>query len=70
MKAYDPGRREDPRIVLGYGLQDRTVRGLGLVAGVLPGDHVFTSSGGHDWRTWKRLWRAMLPTVLRATGRG
>ncbi len=25
-----------------------------------------TSSGGHDWRTWKRLWRAMLPTLLRA----
>jgi hypothetical protein len=56
--------------VLGYGLQDRTVPGLGLLAGVLPGDHVFTSSGRHDWRTWKRLWRAMLPTVLPATGRG
>ena len=70
LKTYDPARREYPRIVLGYGLQDGTVPGLGFVPGVLPGDHVFTWSGGHDWRTWKRLWRAMLPTVLRATGRG
>jgi hypothetical protein len=70
LKKYDPASRESPRIVLGYGLQDRIVLGLGLVAGVLPADHVFTSSGGHDWRTWTRLWRAMLPTVLRATGRG
>jgi pimeloyl-ACP methyl ester carboxylesterase len=69
LKAYDPASREGPRIVLGYGLQDRTVPGLGLLAGVLPGDHVFTSSGRHDWRTWTRLWRAMLPTVLPATGR-
>jgi hypothetical protein len=46
------------------------VPGLGLGARVLPGDHVFRSSGGHDWRTWTRLWPAMLPTVLRATGRG
>jgi S-formylglutathione hydrolase FrmB len=70
LKAYDPARRAYPRVVLGYGLQDRTVPGLGLLAGVLPGDHVFTSSGRHDWRTWTRLWRAMLPTVLPATGRG
>jgi pimeloyl-ACP methyl ester carboxylesterase len=70
LKAYDPARREYPRIVLGYGLQDRTVPGLGLLAGILPGDHVFTSADRHDWRTWTRLWRAMLPTVLPATGRG
>jgi hypothetical protein len=61
LKAYDPARRAYPRIVLGYGLQDRIVPGLGLLAGVLPGDHVFASSGRHDWRTWTRLWRAMLP---------
>jgi hypothetical protein len=35
-RAYDPGRQEYPRILLGYGLQDRSVPGLGLVAGVLP----------------------------------
>jgi pimeloyl-ACP methyl ester carboxylesterase len=64
LKQYDPARPDCPRIVLGYGLADSSAPGLGLLADILPGAHVFTARGRHDWRTWRRLWHAMLPTFL------
>jgi pimeloyl-ACP methyl ester carboxylesterase len=64
LKQYDPARSGCPRIVLGYGLRDKAVPGLGLLADILPREHVFTARGRHDWRTWRRLWHAMLPTFL------
>jgi pimeloyl-ACP methyl ester carboxylesterase len=64
VKQYDAARSAAPLIVLGYGLADRFGPGLGLLAEVLPPEHVFTSPGRHDWRTWSRLWRAMVPRLL------
>lgn len=70
LKQHDPARPESPRIVLGYGLRDSSAAGLGLLADILPGEHVFKARGRHDWRTWRHLWRTMLPTLLPASEGG
>lgn len=49
-----------PPVYLGYGTGDRFARPNGLLAEVLPPDHVFTTRGGHTWRTWSRLWDAIV----------
>lgn len=51
---------QTPRIVLGWGLQDRLGRSNRLLADVLPPGQVFTTAGKHDWPVWRALWRAML----------
>ena len=30
------------------------------LASHLPPGHVLTLTGGHDWRTWRRLWQSFL----------
>jgi pimeloyl-ACP methyl ester carboxylesterase len=70
LKQHDPARPECPRIVLGYGLRDSSAPGLGLLADILPEEHVFKARGRHDWRTWRHLWRTMLPTLLPASEGG
>ena len=47
-------------LYLGYGRDDRFARGAALLAQDLPGPHVMVTDGGHDWETWKRLWRETL----------
>ena len=49
-----------PRIHLGYGLEDRFASGLHQVAQALTKHHVDTISGGHDWPTWITLWERFL----------
>ena len=49
-----------PRVYLGYGNRDSFARGNALLAEHLPADRVFVIPGGHDWKTWRELWRAML----------
>lgn len=49
-----------PRIYLGYGESDRFAPANALLADALPREHVFSIPGGHDWRTWKRLWHLFL----------
>ncbi len=48
---------------LGYGAQDQFAAANRLLAEVLPSDHVYTTSGTHDWRTWKRVWGSMVQTM-------
>jgi pimeloyl-ACP methyl ester carboxylesterase len=48
------------QIYLGYGVGDMFARAHGLLAEVLPQDQVFSIPGGHDWRTWKKIWRSFL----------
>jgi pimeloyl-ACP methyl ester carboxylesterase len=48
-------------IYLGYGESDIFAKANALLAELLPGERVYLISGRHDWRTWKRLWHAMLP---------
>lgn len=49
-----------PRLVLGYGTRDSLAPANRLLAETLPAERVFTADGGHDWRTWGELWRAIL----------
>lgn len=49
-----------PKLYLGYGLGDRFAAANALFARHLPDEHVLTVTGGHDWRTWKRLWDGFL----------
>lgn len=55
--AAPPAR---PAVYLGYGLADRFVRGHTMLAERLPRDRVVTAAGGHDWKTWRALWHAVL----------
>jgi pimeloyl-ACP methyl ester carboxylesterase len=45
---------------LGYGRQDRFSRAHELMAAALPAKCVDVIDGGHDWRTWFRLWERFL----------
>ena len=49
-----------PRITLGVGEEDRLAAGHRLLASALPADHVFRTSGAHDWPTWTKLWDTVL----------
>ena len=49
-----------PRLYLGYGSGDRFAAANALFASHLPPGHVLTLTGGHDWRTWRRLWQSFL----------
>jgi pimeloyl-ACP methyl ester carboxylesterase len=51
-----------PAIYLGYGTRDRYAGAHAILATALPPERVFTTPGGHDWRTWERLWGTMAGT--------
>jgi pimeloyl-ACP methyl ester carboxylesterase len=60
LKARPSMAPEALALYLGYGRDDRFARGAALLAQDLPGPHVMVTDGGHDWETWKRLWRETL----------
>ncbi|HYG61508.1 MAG TPA: alpha/beta fold hydrolase [Thermoanaerobaculia bacterium] len=60
LKRYDAAAPRQPPIYLAYGQGDRFARKNALMAEALPEDHVFVLPGGHTWRTWRRLWSAVL----------
>ena len=62
VKGYGKPERGSGRVYLGYGVADDFARPNGLFAGVLPPSQVLTAAGGHDWRTWRTLWVALLDT--------
>jgi len=47
-----------PEMTLGFGTDDKLVRGIRVLTPVLPPDHVTEVSGKHDWETWRRIWRS------------
>jgi hypothetical protein len=51
---------QTPSVQLGYGRGDRFVQASKLLAELLPGGSVVTVDGGHDWPTWRALWRLIL----------
>ena len=59
IKKYgaDPDQRKG--IFLAYGTEDRFAKECGILAGFLLPGNVYTTSGGHDWLTWEKLWMAM-----------
>jgi pimeloyl-ACP methyl ester carboxylesterase len=60
LKARTTDSEPGPELYLGYGEDDRLARAGSLLAAALPREHVFTGPGGHDWRTWRRLFSEFL----------
>lgn len=73
LQGYAPengGAANRPPLYLAYGARDRFAEVDAMLAEVLPKDRVFTLPGHHTWRTWRRLWAAVLAggVVPGATG--
>ncbi len=49
-----------PSIFLGYGRDDRFSSAHSLLAKALPPDAIDVIEGGHEWRTWSKLWENFL----------
>ncbi|MDB5887378.1 MAG: tannase/feruloyl esterase family alpha/beta hydrolase [Rhodocyclales bacterium] len=49
-----------PQIFMGTGTSDRLFAGQQMLAELLPATHVNFIEGGHDWTTWRMLWRDFL----------
>jgi pimeloyl-ACP methyl ester carboxylesterase len=64
LKAYVQRHAEAPRFYLGYGQQDRFAPANALLARYLPDTQVLSTTGGHDWSTWKTLWQRFLHTAI------
>lgn len=60
LKGYRASDDDHPPLFLAYGRGDRFAEANGLLAEMLPADHVFHVQGGHTWRTWRRAWDAFL----------
>ena len=60
LQAYADSPQASPAIYLGYGESDQFASANRLLAQVLPRERVFTAAGGHDWRTWRRLWEMFI----------
>ena len=56
LKVYVSDSRNQRKVVLGFGREDKFVNQCRVLADVLLPEQVFTVSGGHDWTTWKKLW--------------
>ena len=54
------GDHPDKMIYLGYGTDDFYRQGSQLLAEVLPPDRVYAIPGGHDYPTFKALWKLFL----------
>ena len=53
-----------PRIVLGWGAEDRFAPAARLAAQLLPASDSFERPGGHDWDVWRELFSDMLDSGL------
>ena len=60
LKRYSHPAPDLPLLYLGYGEHDSFASANRLLAEILPESHVFVTTGGHDWPTWKRLWEQFL----------
>lgn len=49
-----------PSIHVAYGRNDRFAGGIRLLAELLPAENVRHLLGGHDWKTWSKLWDGYL----------
>jgi enterochelin esterase-like enzyme len=51
--------------MLAFGSKDRLVAGQRLLAALLPPRDVLEVPGGHEWTTWRALWRQLWSSKLR-----
>jgi hypothetical protein len=52
-----------PQLTLAFGTKDRLVAGHRLLAPLLPPADVLEQPGGHEWTTWRALWRRVWTSV-------
>jgi hypothetical protein len=60
LKRYAGEGADRPPIWLGLGTQDDLAPAERLLADALPPGRTFVETGGHDWKTWTRLWKDVL----------
>lgn len=48
-------RTSQPKVYLGWGVEDGLGKQAQVLADVLPADHVFTVPGAHKWAPWKTI---------------
>jgi pimeloyl-ACP methyl ester carboxylesterase len=56
-----------PPIYLGFGNEDTYVEAQKLLATVLPADHTTSMKGGHDYATFRALWKIFLDWDINLT---
>jgi len=60
LKSYLLKERNAGRVFLAFGQEDRFAEANRMLAEILPLEQSFTTIGGHDWSTWKFLWKEIL----------
>ncbi len=60
LKEYDPKKKSSLTIYLGYGRDDRFTYAQDYLASLMLPEHVIAIDGGHNWRTWKKIWLMLL----------
>lgn len=60
LKGYAEPGADRPPLVVGWGDGDDLAPASRLLAVVLPAGRAFTVRGGHDWPTWRALWRTVV----------
>jgi S-formylglutathione hydrolase FrmB len=61
--AWLGGPSPKPTLQLAFGTDDRLAPGHRLLAQLLPPDAVLEEAGGHEWVTWRKLWRRLWPAT-------
>lgn len=59
-KKQGGGDQSEIPIYLGYGSGDRFATANDMLATALPQEHVLSIPGGHNWHTWKKIWKTLL----------
>ena len=59
IKKYGSNSDHRKNIYLAYGTEDSFAKECEILAGFLAPENVYTTSGGHDWMTWEKLWVVM-----------
>lgn len=60
LRGYERDPQTRPPLYIGWGSEDRLGAADRLLANLMPADHVFSQPGGHNWATWRPLWRQVL----------
>ena len=62
LRGYTDPQHVLPPIYLGFGTEDRFVRGHRLLATALPKTQVFSAPGTHAWEPWREVFHQILAT--------
>jgi pimeloyl-ACP methyl ester carboxylesterase len=60
LKRYAAAGADRPPIWVGLGIEDDLAAADRLLGDALPPGRTFEQKGGHDWKTWTRLWQQVL----------